>query len=337
MRIMVFDVPAESGGALSVLHDYYRAAQKDVENDYVFVISVPELEETDHLKILRFPWIKKSWIHRLFFDHMIAHKIVRQYCVERIISLQNITIPHTKVLQSVLIHNAIPFSEHRFRFGENRFLWFYQNIIGRSILKSIKRADHIIVQTQWMKNACIEKVGVVPEKVEINPPIISIEIEEYFKETKKSLSTFFYPASGFEFKNHRVVIDACIKLKENGFRDYEIIFTLNGDENKYVKKLQKTVRKNELPIRFAGCLSREEVFLTYSKSVLLFPSYLETVGLPLLEAKMHRSPIVVADCPYSREILYTESQARFFDCFSSDQLMTCLKEILTSRECPVYD
>lgn len=320
MGIMLFDVPAESGGALSVLDDYYRVARKDVENDYVFVISVPELEETENIKILRFPWIKKSWLHRLFFDHIIAHRLVRQYCAKRIISLQNIAIPHTKVSQTVLIHNAIPFSEHRFKFSEDRFLWLYQNIIGRSIIKSIKRADHIVVQTQWMKKACIQKGGVTPEKIEVNPPVIDIEIKDYFKETKESLSTFFYPASGIAFKNHRVIIDACLKLRENGFHNYGVIFTLKGDENKHVKKLLKTVQENELPIRFVGSLSREAVFLMYSKSVLLFPSYLETVGLPLLEAKMHGSPIIVTDCDYSREVLGNYLNAMFFEYANALQL-----------------
>ena len=39
MRIMVFDVPAESGGALSVLHEFYNEFKLDQENEYIFVLN----------------------------------------------------------------------------------------------------------------------------------------------------------------------------------------------------------------------------------------------------------------------------------------------------------
>lgn len=58
---MVFDVPAESGGALSILNEYYENAvnHKDKSIDWIFVLSKPELESTDNIKVLRYPWIKK--------------------------------------------------------------------------------------------------------------------------------------------------------------------------------------------------------------------------------------------------------------------------------------
>lgn len=40
-----------------------------------------------------------------------------------------------------------------------------------------------------------------------------------------------------------------------------------------------------------------------SCDALLFPSYIETFGLPLLEAAMTGMPIIAADLPYSREVL----------------------------------
>ena len=81
MRIMVFDVPAESGGALTILNQYYDTAIKDKENDWVFVVSTPELKETDNVKVLNYPWIKKSWFHRLYFDKLVANKLVDKYNV----------------------------------------------------------------------------------------------------------------------------------------------------------------------------------------------------------------------------------------------------------------
>ena len=317
---MVFDVPAESGGALSVLHEFYNEFKLDQENEYIFVLSLPELKETSTIKVLRFPWIKKSWGHRIYFDHLIAPKLIKKHKVDKVLSLQNITIRNTKVYQSVFVHNALPFTEYEISIKENKKLWVYQNIIGKNIMKSIKRADHVIVQTNWMKKKCIDQLKVSREKIEVKPPKINIEVKKRFKKTKESMSTFFYPAGGSIYKNHKLIIDACLALKEEGINDYKVIFTLKGDENGHIAYLYNIVEKNELPISFNGNLTREKVFDFYTKATLIFPSYIETVGLPLLEAKMHGTPIIASDCAFSKEILDGYEKVEFFDPFNSNEL-----------------
>lgn len=328
MRIMVFDVPAESGGALSVLKDFYNEYKADQNNEYVFVVSKPKLEEAKNIKVLRYPWIKKSWLHRLYFDNFIAHKIIKKYKIDRVLSLQNIMIPHTKIYQSVFVHNALPFSEYKFKFFENRLLWIYQNILSRSIFKSIKKTDYIIVQTNWMKEKCIDQLNIKSDKVEVKPAKLDIEIKKAFQRNKNNLSTFFYPASGMFFKNHKAIIDACIKLNKQGVKDYNVILTLNGDENTHIVELYKKVIENKLPIQFIGSITREEVYEFYSKSILIFPSFIETVGLPLLEAKLHSSPIFVSDCAYAHEILINYKNVKFFNPFNSDELARLIEDCL---------
>jgi glycosyltransferase involved in cell wall biosynthesis len=281
---MVFDVPAESGGALSVLNDFYGEYKFDQKNEYIFVVSRPELKETNNIKVFRFPWVKKSWIHRLYFDHFIAPKLIKKYKVDEVLSLQNIIIPHTKVYQRVFIHNALPFSEYRFSFREDKLLWIYQNIIGKKIIKSIKKADFVIVQTNWMKRIL--------------------------------------------FKNHKVIIDACIKLKKAGIDNYKVIFTLNGNENKYTSELSKLIKYENLPIELIGGLNREEVFKLYRESILIFPSYIETVGFPLIEAKMHDTPIIVSDYLYAHQALEDYEKATYFNAFDSEALMLKMIENL---------
>ncbi len=129
---MVFDVPAVTGGAVSVLKDFHHSFSKDMDNEYIFVVSTPDLLETDNIRVLRYPWIKKSWVHRLFFDFFIAPRLVKEFHVEKVLSLQNVTIPRTSVYQTLYLHNALPFVEHRFSIFENRLLWTYQNVISIS-------------------------------------------------------------------------------------------------------------------------------------------------------------------------------------------------------------
>lgn len=322
MNIMVFDVPAESGGAISILMEYYKASVQDSDKSkmWYFVISLPDFPETSNVKIIRFPWVKKSWLHRLYFDYFIAPALVKKYKVNEILSLQNVIIPKVKVSQTLYVHQPLPFVDKKFKLTENLLFWVYQNIIGVHIFKSIKRADKIIVQTTWMKNACIDKTKINSEKITVVSPKINIKINLYFQPTYDNLHTFFYPASGFVYKNHKVIIEAAMLLKELGVNNYKIVFTLKGNENKHVIEFYRQVRKNNLPIEFIGEIGREQVFDYYSHSVLIFPSYIETFGLPMLEAKLHKTPVLASDCPFSHEILDGYENVRFFGAEDSKSL-----------------
>lgn len=326
MRIMVFDVPAESGGALSILHEFYNESKKDVNNKYYFVISKPDLQETDNIRVLRFPWIKISWFHRLFFDYFIAANLIRKNKIDKVLSLQNIIIPNTNVFQSLFVHNALPFTDHRISFFEDKLLWVYQNILSKSIFSSIRKANEIIVQTQWMKNKCVEKLKLNESKVVVRTPSVDIKVNKFFNNTRCSYSTFFYPASGVIFKNHQVIIDACLKLQSEGIDNYKVIFTLRGDENKYVINLYRQIQKNQLPIEFIGSISREDVFDYYSKSVLIFPSVIETVGLPLIEATLHNTPILVSSCEYAYDLLGVNASVLYFDPWSAKELSDYMRK-----------
>lgn len=333
MNIMVFNVPAATVGALSILNDFYDEviAHQDKSINWIFVLSKPNINETKNVKVLRFPWIKKSWLHRMFFDNIVAPKLIKKYKIDKVLSFQNIIIPHTKVEQVLYMHNSLPFVEYKFTFRKNKHLWIYQNIIGRNIVNSIKKANKVLVQSEWIKKACIEKSKISNEKISVIPPRVSIVINKFFKPEGESLTTFFYPASEFEYKNHRVVIDASKELKREKIKDYRVIFTLKGNENKHVSKLYNEVKKNELPIEFVGKLPREQVFELYTRSILLFPSNIETYGLPMLEAKLHKGIILASNSSFSHEILDGYENVYFFDPFDCGKLAELISELLTLK------
>ncbi len=328
MRIMVFDVPAENGGALSILKKYYADALNDNKHEWIFVVSTPQLAETENVKVINYPWIKKSWLHRLYFDKFIAHKLVKKYNVDEVLTLQNVVIPKVNIKQTLYLHQPLPFVEKRYKITDNLKFWIYQNIISRFIYKSIKKADKIIVQTNWILNAASVKAKVSKDKFILEPPILNVQAKVLFSKPENNIKTFFYPAGGYVYKNHNIIVEACKILKEIGIEDYKVLFTLNGNENRHIKKLKKIVQEVKLPIYFIGEISVDEVFNYYSKTILLFPSYIETFGLPLLEAKMHQCPIVASNCAFSREILSEYDKVFFFDPFSSNALLTQMKKFI---------
>lgn len=328
MRIMVFDVPTDSGGALTILHQYYSKALMDKDNEWFFIVSTPNLKSKDNVKILRYPWVKKSWFHRLFFDECMGLRIAKKYHIDEIISLQNVIVKGFKKKQTMYLQQPLPFIEERFNLLEHPRLWAYQNIIAKIIFQSVRKADKITVQTKWMKAACISKIGIDPEKIEVVQPDLVVEITSYYNHNEGDERLFFFPSSEIFYKNHRVVVKAVQMLKKCNIKNFRVIFTLKGDETCYIKKLYQIVQEHQLPIDFVGYINIEDVYAYYSKSTLVFPSYVETFGLPLLEARVHGCPIIASNCSFSKEILDGYDQASFFDHCDAKQLARMMLKVI---------
>lgn len=330
MRTLVYDVAADSGGAATVLQSFYEEFKKDTENEYIFVLSVYKLPETDNIKVLNFPEVKKSMLHRLYFDHFVAHKLVKKYKVDRVLSLQNIELPHTNVPQTVYEHNALPFSEYKFKPWEAFRPWYSQQILGRMMKKSIRRAEKVLVQTNWMKEEIIRQCGIPADRVEVKfPPVKMLKTHPW--KMDETCPTFFYPAGPPAYKNHRTFLKACELLKEQGMEDYRVIWTVTGEENEGMKKLKAEAEENKLPIEFIGPVPRTQLFEQYASSVLVFPSYIETIGLPLLEARSVGAPILAADCLYARDGVGDYDRAEFFETFDSEALSRLMKQKIVEK------
>lgn len=326
-KIIIFDVPASSGGALTVLNTYYNKALNDMNNEYIFVVGLAKLEEAKNISIIKYPWIKKSWFHRLYFDLIVASKIIDAEKPDLIISLQNTYIRNKKKInQTIYMHQALPFIEKKMSFFKEPKLWVYQNIIGSVIRKSLVKSDRVLVQTEWIKNAIINQLNIDSNKINIEK--FNIEINDHYYNKSNSVNNiFFYPASGERYKNHDIVVKAVKELVMIR-SDFKVEFTLTGNENRHIRKLSKIIRKNKLPIDLIGKINYDQMFQKYINSTLLFPSYIETLGLPLLEAMYVGSTVIASDTLFSREALNEYDNVYYFKHSDDAKLTSILNEIL---------
>ncbi|MCI8664259.1 MAG: glycosyltransferase family 4 protein [Hungatella sp.] len=313
--VMIYDVHASESGALAILDDLYDqiCGYEDKTINWIFIVSTPEYEETDHIKVKRFPWIKRNWGYRCFFDIVTTRKLLKEFKPDKIFSLQNKGISFYNKEQLVYLHLPFILTDHKFDIRtDGKKLWLYQNVISKSIFRSLRNVNMTIVQTHWMKEALTEKAGVSAEKITIlQPDITNNQILQY-TDTDKNRKRFFYPATAFTYKNHMTILKALDYVQRSGFTDYEMIFTIREQENRYTKELYEFVLKHRLRVKFGGQISRDNVFKMYAQSILLFPSYVESFGLPLLEARLSGTYVLASDCPFSREILAGYNKADFF-------------------------
>ena len=320
-KVLVVDFAACEGGALSVLKDYYNQVKNDKNNFYYFLLNDYYFDETDNIKIIVLKKYKRR-INRLYFDYIVGRKYVKHINPNEILSLQNTIIRGTKVKQSVFIHQAIPFQtiKNFSFFIKNEIKYaIIQHLIGKVIISSAKKADKVIVQTKWMKEAIIDKCGIKPEKVEIHFPEVKIGKIKSIKKEKDNVIHFFYPTSDDLYKNNEIIFDCVNQLITDGITNFVVEMTINGESSKYIKKI--------------GRISREDVISRYYDSILLFPSYIETLGLPLLEAKLCNSTIIASNTAFSHELLNNYNKASFFNPFSVDELKrVMIKQIKNEGE-----
>ena len=338
MKIVVLAYAADRGGALSILNDFYNYVWENARHhEWIFIVSKAELKPCEHIKLLRFPKIKDSWFERIKWEKSNLKKIIYEEKADIVFSLQNLTVPNLKLPQVLYVHQPIPFQKVKnfsFLRKEERLFAIYQYIIGNMIRSSIKIADAVIVQTRWVKDAIIERFHNHKDKIFVVPPSIDISIftnNIVQEKTNSYKNTFFYPAGALLYKNIDCIIKAAYILLKKGINDFKIVLTIKGDENSYAGRIKKMAEGLGKKIIFAGRMSREDVFKMYNTSTLVFPSYIETFGLPLLEAKLSGSIILTSDCPFSREILEEYQNAYYFNPFNYEKLADLMSNVISGK------
>ena len=79
--VMIYDVHASESGALAILDDLYKQirAYTDKSVKWVFIVSTPHYEETKEITVRRFPWVKKNWGYRYYFDTLTTRKLLNEF------------------------------------------------------------------------------------------------------------------------------------------------------------------------------------------------------------------------------------------------------------------
>ena len=310
MRILVVDVAAQTGGAVTILEQFIEEFKKDPNNHYYVMLSVLTYEDSENVEFINCSWVKKSMVHRMYFDEIYIKRVIREIKPDRILSLQNKTVAAKNIHQTVYFHNVLPISDKRFSLNESKKLWFYQNVIGTILKWSLKRADSVIVQARWIRKQLANKWGIDEKIIQVKQPVLC---SERIEPTVPDIQGFvlFYPANTSVYKNHQNLLLACEEIWRICRLDFTLVLT--GTLDRFNQRCQEIIKNNEDHIRLVGRLDKAQMQGYYKISTLVFPSYLETIGLPLIEAKENGAQILASDCEYAHETVGNYSNVLFFD------------------------
>lgn len=319
-NVLVYALPNRSSGGLSVIENLYYDLKENAEKfpdiHWFFIMGINALESTSNITVMNEDGALKTWLHRYWFNKVKLKKFVKEKNIKVVISI-NMGVAGVDAPSIISFHNVLPFYPCNQEMFDDFYWMVKQRIINREILNSVKRAIFVIVPSRWVKEILVDRFGVKEQRVCVSPialpEIQKLSEETEIPETDMLRHEFIYPASGFPYKNHRVIVEAAKILQSKGIENYRVRFSGMTGEGKTIKVIRSDIAANHLPIEFCGSLSKKDLVAAYRKGILVFPSKIETDGFPLLESMACGGYILAADLPYAREALEHYSNYELFD------------------------
>jgi glycosyltransferase involved in cell wall biosynthesis len=264
------------------------------------------------IRLIEKPLSRRSWIFRLFYEYVYFYWWSRRRRVDTWISLHDVTPNVQARRRMVYCHNPAPFYaapsnwtlDPRFQVFRLLYPYVYRTNLGRN--------DRVIVQQQWIREIFVAKYGCHPHKVIVARPGSSLQARFCSNRRRQPGQdvSVIYPAFPRSFKNFEVLLEAMRLLGDVPLR---LTLTMTGSENRYARWLVDRFGDIQTVTRM-GFLAHEHALELYKGAdALVFPSRLETWGLPLSEFATIGKPIFAANLPYARETLSGYDGACFFD------------------------
>ena len=232
--------------------------------------------------------IKKTnnnFFYKLYFYLKIILTINKDTCL---FSLGDLPVPFVKN-QILFVNQANLISPVINKYSSKSIIFIIKRLYFRIFIQKLNR---IFVQSVHMKKCLIKTYRIQSNYINIlNIPIQPTK-ERYTKK-KGNIIRLLYPANHYSYKNHKIITDM---LSDNSIKNLLIYFTAT------ISEFQKF--KNFKSIRRIDYYSYKNTYKIYNKfDGLIYPSRIESLGLPLQEALNFKIPILCSDLPYSRELL----------------------------------
>jgi glycosyltransferase involved in cell wall biosynthesis len=324
-HLVVSAVNIVDGGTLQILRQCLEAAASLDGWHVTALVNDPGRIGVNGVHYLARPDIKPSWLKRIRFEYVECRTLAEALRPDFWLSLHDMT-PNLgrltgKVRQAVYCHNAMCF--YRMSLREillDPVLVLFSTFYPLFYRINLNRNSAVIVQQDWIRRefevrfSCRHVVVAhpVPHGASRMPRL-------------RSGHRFFYPSYARVFKNFELVLAAWEILCQDPLWDGELTLTIDARVNRYGAGLVR--RFGHLRnVWFIGRVSHDEVQALYEQhDCLVFPSRLETWGMPLTEAKQAGLWILAADLPYAREALGSYGGVELFPAAEPELLAVLMR------------
>lgn len=194
-------------------------------------------------------------------------------------------------------------------------------------------ADSFIVQTKSMQEAVAGVVGETVQVAAFFPKGSSVPRKRLKESAQRTTAyEFLYVATGEPHKNHRNLLDAWKLLASEGLYPFLCLTVSESDYPDLARLIARDKSEHKLHVDNVQARSWAEMQRLYECSqALVYPSIMESFGLPLVEARQAGLSIVAAELDYVRDLIDPEET---FDPESPLSIARAIKRFLQEPERP---
>ena len=324
------------GGPLTIYKECLRCVEKYFLENYEIVALVHNRElfsEFDSkIKFIEFMDSKKSYLKRFYYEYFYFKRLSKKLKPYLWFSLHDMTPNVAADKRAVYCHNPIIFYDMKRKDMINEFKMFMFSRFYKYIYKiNIKKNNFVVVQQDWIRKR-FKKIFKIKNVVVAHPNVVIDDSNNNCKNTKIVKNSFLYPSFPRIFKNFEVICKAVEILENKNIENFKVYLTIDGNENIYSKEIVEKYGRLKC-IEFIGLQTRENLMKYYSKiETVIFPSKLETWGLPISEAKAFGKNIILADLEYAHETLGTYEKVMFFGPDDAEKLAEKMEMLINDDE-----
>lgn len=235
---------------------------------------------------------------------------------------------------------VIVFLQNRYLVERSKLLGFPWKVRLRLILERVwlrlchRHAARIIVQTKSMQQAAEQTLRRTVDVMALVPQVSGFERRKIELDCGRARTyDFLYVASGEPHKNHATLLEAWKLLASEGLFPSLCLTVSASDYPGVVRQVEQAKADLKLNIENVPARSRSDVQRLYECSnALVYPSLVESFGLPLLEARQAGLSIVAAELDYVRDLVDPEEA---FDPRSPLSIARAVKRFLRMPETPL--
>ncbi|CAM4446127.1 glycosyltransferase [Flavobacterium terrigena] len=332
-KIVISGVNMVEGGIFTILHNVLQELSEYNKNKDIQVIAlVHDASKFNfpNIQLVEIPKSKKSWLYRFYYEYFYFKKLSKKLQPDVWFSLHDTTPRVIAKKQFVYCHHPTTFfkptwKDWKFDYKIGVFSLLYDNLFKLNITKN----HTVFVQQHWIKEIFEKRFKITNVKVAIPQFVEEITSEKI--ELDKNKIHFFYPSFPKSFKNIEYIFEALKLLPETVINQCEFHITgLKNNNSKYVNYLN--TKYDSIAVNRLKLLNRNTMLKYYNSiDCLIFPSKIETWGLPISEAKAHHKNMLLANLPYAKEACGAYENVSFFNLENPKELADMISEIVAKK------
>lgn len=195
-------------------------------------------------------------------------------------------------------------------------------------------ANSFIVQTSSMQQLATSVLGAAVEVMALLPELSGYQRRKPRGDQARATTyDFLYVATGEPHKNHANLLEAWKILAADGLYPSLCLTIPEFAYPDLVRLIEQAQRDHKLNISNLTVASPSEMRGLYNQAqAMIYPSVLESFGLPLIEARQAGLPILASELDYVRDLIDPEET---FDPRSPQSIARAVKRFLQIHEAPL--